>query len=132
MMSNNPIAAMLTKIRNANFMFHEKVSVSLSKIKLKIIEALKKEGFIKDFQVLYLDKKSKNKKVIIVYLKYDNVTKERVIIGLKRVSKYVSLKKIPKVSNGLGIALISTSKGILTDHEARLNKVGGEVLAYIW
>ncbi|MFR0367867.1 30S ribosomal protein S8 [Candidatus Phytoplasma palmae] len=132
MMSKNPIADLLTIIRNANIMFHEKVFVPLSKIKLNILEVLKKEGFIKEFKVLDSNEKGKNKKVIIVYLKYNNITKERSIIGLKRVSKYVSLKKIPKVANGLGIALISTSKGILTDHEARINKVGGEVLAYIW
>ncbi|QTX02791.1 30S ribosomal protein S8 [Candidatus Phytoplasma luffae] len=122
---NNPIADLLTRIRNANIMYHEKVSVPISKFKIKILEVIKKEGFIKDF---YLDKANKK---IIIYLKY-NADKQRIITGLKRVSKYVPVNKIPRVYNGLGIALISTSKGVLTDYEALLQNVGGEVLAYIW
>ncbi|TVY12345.1 30S ribosomal protein S8 [Candidatus Phytoplasma pini] len=124
-MNVNPIADLLTRIRNANIMYYEKVLVPSSKLKINILEVLKKEGFIKDFR---LDKKLKN---ILIQLKYD-LTKKRAITGLKRVSKYVTIAKIPRVLNGLGIALISTSKGILTDYQALSQGVGGQVLAYIW
>ncbi|KND62778.1 30S ribosomal protein S8 [Candidatus Phytoplasma phoenicium] len=123
-MITNPIADLLTRIRNANQMRYEKLSVPRSKLKMKMLEVIKKTGFIKDF---HLDKMQKN---ILVYLKYAD-DKERVIRGLKRVSRYVSVKQIPKVSH-FGIALISTSKGILTNHEALTQKIGGQVLAYIW
>lgn len=123
-MITNPIADLLTRIRNANQMRYEKLLVPRSKMKMKILAVMKKTGFIKDF---HLDKIQKN---ILIYLKYTD-DKERVIKGLKRVSKYVSVKQIPKVSH-FGIALISTSKGILTNHEALSQNIGGQVLAYIW
>ncbi|MDV3198131.1 MAG: 30S ribosomal protein S8 [Vigna little leaf phytoplasma] len=123
-MVTNIIADLLTRIRNANQMYYTKLSVPSSKFKMNILKIIKKEGFIKDF---HLDKDGKN---ILIYLKYTE-NKERVIRGLKRVSKYVSVKKIPKVAN-FGIAIISTSKGLLTNYEALERKIGGEVLAYIW
>ncbi|MDC9031971.1 30S ribosomal protein S8 [Columbia Basin potato purple top phytoplasma] len=126
MMIKNPIADLLTRIRNANIMFYNKVSVPASKLKIELLKVMKKEGFIQDFRV-----EGSSKKSIIIYLKYHD-KKQRAILGLKRVSKNVSVKKIPRVLNGLGIALISTSKGILTDYEAISNNIGGQVLAYIW
>ncbi|NLK12272.1 MAG: 30S ribosomal protein S8 [Candidatus Phytoplasma sp.] len=131
MVMTDPIADMLTRIRNANKMRHPKVEIPASKLKTDILSVLKKEGFIKDFSI-----QNNEKPNIVVTLKYtqDN---ERVIKGLKRISKpglrvYAQVDQLPKVLNGLGVALISTSKGILTDREARLSNVGGEVLAYIW
>lgn len=131
MVMTDPIADLLTRIRNANKERLPKFEVPASKIKVEILSVLKREGYIKDFAVTN-DKFSK----IVVTLKYTE-NNERVIKGLKRISKpglrvYASLDKLPKVLNGLGIALISTSKGILTDREARLQQVGGEVLAYVW
>ncbi|HHY96713.1 30S ribosomal protein S8 [Acholeplasma equifetale] len=131
MVMTDPIADLLTRIRNANKERLPKIEVPASKIKVEILSVLKREGYIKDFAVTN-DKFSK----IVVTLKYTE-NNERVIKGLKRISKpglrvYASLDKLPKVLNGLGIALISTSKGILTDREARLQQVGGEVLAYVW
>jgi small subunit ribosomal protein S8 len=125
-MITDPIADLLTRIRNANAMYHDKVSVPNSKLKMKILEVIKKEGFIKDFYI-----EEPKKRNIIIKLKFSPY-KEKSILGLKRVSQYVTFKNIPKVFNGLGIALISTSKGILTDDEAIKQKIGGEVLAYIW
>ncbi|MDL2292349.1 30S ribosomal protein S8 [Acholeplasma sp. OttesenSCG-928-E16] len=132
MVMTDPIADMLTRIRNANSMRHPKVEMPASNLKEKILEVLKREGYIVGFT-----RQSKNNKdSLIVTLKYTE-NKERVIKGLKRISKpglrtYAQVEQLPKVLNGLGIALISTSKGILTDREARLAQVGGEVLAYIW
>ena len=126
------IADMLTRIRNANQMRYEEVSVPASNIKKEIARILKEEGFIKDYKV-----DSDNAQgTIILTLKYTD-KKERVITGLKRISKpglrvYAKSDEIPKVLNGLGIAIISTSKGIMTDKEARKENIGGEVLAYIW
>ncbi|WP_334331147.1 30S ribosomal protein S8 [Candidatus Phytoplasma prunorum] len=130
MVMTDNIADMLTRIRNANQMHHSQVIVPISKLKLAILKVLKEEGFIKNFFIKEL------KREIIISLKY-TFERERVIKGLKKVSKpglkvYASVEKIPKVLGGLGIALISTNKGILTDNKARLEKVGGEVLAYIW
>jgi len=132
MVMTDPIADMLTRIRNANRMRHEKVEMPASRLKADILTVLKKEGFIVDYSVAKDDVQGK----IVVTLKYTD-TKERVIKGLKRISKpglrvYTSVDELPKVLNGLGIALISTSKGIMTDREARLAQVGGEVLAYVW
>ncbi|WCA22647.1 30S ribosomal protein S8 [Candidatus Phytoplasma oryzae] len=128
MMITDPIADLLTRIRNANIMNYEKVLVPSSKLKIKILEIMKKEGFIKNFII----KPTKDiKKTILIQLKYNSL-KEKSILGLKRISRYVSAKKIPRVLNGLGIALISTSQGILTDYEAISKKIGGQVLAYIW
>jgi len=132
MVMTDPIADMLTRIRNANKMRHVKVEMPASRLKADILSVLKKEGFIVDFTTVKDSAQGK----IVVTLKYTSL-KERVIKGLKRISKpglrvYVSVDDLPKVLNGLGIALISTSKGILTDREARLAQVGGEVLAYVW
>ena len=126
------IADMLTRIRNANSMSYEEVSVPSSKLKVEIARILKEEGFIKDYKVV----SEGVEKNILLTLKYGK-KKERVITGLKRISKpglrvYVRNDEVPKVLNGLGIAIISTSKGIMTDKEARKLNIGGEVLAYVW
>ena len=128
----DPIADMLTRIRNANSSKHKTVDIPASKMKLGIAEILFKEGYIKSFEKI----ENENQGIIRVTLKYDEKGK-RVIDGLKRISKpglrvYASKEDLPKVLNGLGIALISTSKGIMTDSQARKAGVGGEVLAYIW
>ena len=126
------IADMLTRIRNANQMRYEEVIVPASNIKVSIAKILKAEGYIKNYKLVNND----NEKNILLTLKYTN-KKERVITGLKRISKpglrvYAKKGEIPKVLNGLGIAIISTSKGIMTDRDARKENIGGEVLAYIW
>ena len=131
-MVTDPIADMLTRIRNANQMRYKEVEVPASKIKIEIARILKEEGFIKDYKVVKNDAQG----TIELTLKYGD-KKERVITGLKRISKpglrvYAKSDEIPKVLNGLGIAIISTSKGIMTDKEARRQNLGGEVLAYIW
>lgn len=128
----DPIGDMLTRIRNANTNKHESVNVPQSKTKLTIAEILKKEGFIVDYKSTVVDKV----KMIEVTLKY-GPNGEKVIQGLKRISKpglriYANAEQLPKVINGLGIAIISTNKGIITDKEARKLNVGGEVLAYVW
>ena len=128
----DPIADMLTRIRNANQMHYKEVEVPASKIKLEIAKILKETGFIEDYKV----KKNNVQNIIVLNLKYGK-NKERVITGLKRISKpglrvYAKTEELPKVLNGLGIAIISTSKGIMTDKEARKASLGGEVLAYIW
>ena len=132
MVMTDPIADMLTRVRNANRMRHEKVEMPASRLKADILAVLKKEGFIVGYNVAKDGVQGK----IVVTLKYTDL-KERVIKGLKRISKpglrvYTSVDELPKVLNGLGVALISTSKGIMTDREARLAQVGGEVLAYVW
>ena len=126
------IADMLTRIRNANSMRYTEVKVPASNLKLELARILKEEGFIKDYKVL--DEKVQG--MILLTLKYGQ-NKERVITGLKRISKpglrvYAKADEVPKVLNGLGIAVISTSKGVMTDKEARKQNLGGEVLAYIW
>ena len=128
----DPIADMLTRIRNANSAKHKTVDIPSSKMKLGMIEILFKEGYIKAFEEIENDTQG----VIRVTLKYDEEGR-RVIDGLKRISKpglriYASKEELPKVLNGLGIAIISTSKGLKTDKEARELGVGGEVLAYVW
>jgi small subunit ribosomal protein S8 len=132
MNTTDPIADMLTRIRNANTSKHKTVDIPESNIKLAIAKILFKEGYIKSFEQI----STENQGIIRITLKYDEKGK-RVIAGLKRISKpglrvYAAKDELPKVLNGLGIALISTSKGIMTDKEARENGVGGEVLAYIW
>ncbi len=127
----DPIADLLTRIRNANKMHHEKVSIPSSTLKLNILKVLKEEGFIADYVVI----EDKKQNVIEVTLKYNN--NEAVIKGLRRISKpglrkYTDVENLPKVLHGLGIAIISTSKGVMTDSEARKQKIGGEVLAYVW
>ena len=126
------IADMLTRIRNANSMGYEEVTVPASKLKVELARILKEEGFIKEYKVVSEDVQ----KNILLTLKYGN-KKEKVITGLKRISKpglrvYVKSDEVPKVLNGLGIAIMSTSKGIMTDKEARKLNIGGEVLAYVW
>ena len=126
------IADMLTRIRNANSMRYTEVKVPASKLKLELARILKEEGFIKNYKAV--DENVQG--MIYLTLKYGE-NKERVITGLKRISKpglrvYAKASEIPKVLNGLGIAIISTSKGIMTDKEARKQNLGGEVLAYIW
>ena len=128
----DPIADMLTRIRNANSNKHNTVVIPQSKTKLAIAEILKEEGFIVDYTVV----DSEQGKMIEVTLKY-GPNGEKVIQGLKRISKpglriYSNAEQLPKVLNGLGIAIISTSKGIITDKNARKLNVGGEVLAYVW
>ncbi|KRN03127.1 30S ribosomal protein S8 [Levilactobacillus senmaizukei DSM 21775 = NBRC 103853] len=132
MSMTDPIADFLTRIRNANMVRHESLEVPASKIKRDIAEILKREGFIRNVEYIDDDKQG----IIRVFLKYgkDN---QRVISGLKRISKpglrsYVKADSVPKVLNGLGIAIISTSEGVVTDKEARAKKIGGEVLAYVW
>ena len=130
-MMTDPIADMLVRIKNANAMRHETVAIPTSKIKTAILAVLKNEGFIADY-VVSTDVKS----VTTVTLKY-NENNQRVIRGLKRISKpslpvYTSAEELPKVLNGLGVAIISTSQGIMTDKQARKLNIGGEVLAYVW
>lgn len=132
MNTTDPIADMLTRIRNANTSKHTEVDIPASNMKKAIAQILVDEGYIKSFEEVEDGKQG----ILKVTLKYDENGK-RVISGLKRISKpglriYVNKEDVPQVINGLGIALISTSKGIMTDKEARKQGVGGEVLAYIW
>lgn len=132
MVMTDPIADMLTRIRNANSVRHEKLEVPASNIKKEIATILKNEGFIRDAEFIEDNKQG----IIRIFLKY-GPNNERVISGLKRISKpglrvYVKSDEVPRVLGGLGIALISTSKGVITDKEARRQKIGGEVLAYVW
>ena len=132
MVMTEPIADYLTRIRNANMAKHDSVEIPASNIKKSISEILKREGFIRDYEVADDNKQG----VIKVFLKY-GPNGERVISGLKRISKpglrnYVGAEDLPKVLNGLGIAIVSTSAGVITDKEARQKNVGGEVIAYIW
>ena len=131
-MVTDPIADMLTRIRNANQMRYKEVKIPASNLKVELAKILKEEGFIEDYKLLKDDVQG----TIVVTLKYGD-NKERVITGLKRISKpglrvYAKNDEVPKVLNGLGIAIISTSKGIMTDKQARKENIGGEVLAYIW
>ena len=128
----DPIADFLTRIRNANMVRHESLEVPASTIKLEIAKILQREGFVREVEFIEDDKQG----IIRVFLKYGK-NDERVITNLKRISKpglrvYVKADEVPKVLNGLGIAVISTSEGILTDKEARERNTGGEVLAYVW
>ena len=128
-MVNDIIADMLTRIRNANQMKYDSVEVLVSKLTKEIARILKAEGYISEYSI------ADNK--MTLNLKYSEGKKERVITGLKRISKpglrvYAKHSELPRVLNGLGIAIISTSKGIMTDRDARKENLGGEVLAYIW
>ncbi len=132
MVMTDPIADMLTRIRNANTVRHEKLDVPASKMKIEIADILKREGYIRDYEVIEDNKQG----VLRIFLKY-GPNDERVITGLKRISKpglrvYAKADEVPKVLNGLGTAIVSTSKGVLSDKEARAQSVGGEVIAYIW
>ena len=132
MVMTDPIADMLTRIRNANQMKHLTVLVPASKIKLEILNVIKNEGYIEDVEFVEDGKQG----TIKVTLKYTE-KKERVIKGITRISKpglrvYAKSTEMPKVLNGLGIAIVSTSKGLMTDKNARKESLGGEVLAYVW
>ena len=132
MTMTDPIAGMLTRIRNANTVGHETVEVPASKMKISIAQILKDEGYIKDFEVIEDNKQG----MINIALKY-GANKERVISGLKKISKpglkvYAKKDEVPKVLGGLGIAIISTSKGVISDKAAREQGVGGEVICYVW
>lgn len=132
MTMTDPIADMLTRIRNASAARHEEVEMPSSKIKLSIAEILKREGFISDFEVV----KGKSYDILKLRLAY-GPNRESLINGIKRISKpglrvYAKRAEIPRVLGGLGIAIISTSNGLLTDREAREKNVGGEVIAYVW
>jgi len=128
----DPVADMLTRIRNANSEKHEFVDVPASNMKKAVADILLKEGYVKSVQIIEDDKQG----VIRINLKYGQ-NKQKVISGLKRISKpglrvYASTEELPKVLGGLGIAIISTSRGIMTDKDARKENIGGEVLAYVW
>lgn len=129
---SDPIADMLTRIRNANIVRHDTLEIPGSNMKKEIAAILKSEGFVKNVEYIEDDKQG----MIRVFMKYSNEN-ERVITGLKRISKpglrvYAKREELPRVLNGLGIALISTSEGVLTEKEARKRNLGGEVLAYVW
>jgi len=133
MTMSDPIADMLTRIRNANTAKHDTVDVPASKMKLAIADILLKEGYIAKYDVL----EDGVFKTIRITLKYGADKNEKIITGLKRISKpglrvYAGAEELPKVLGGLGIAIISTNKGLLTDKEARKQNVGGEVLAFVW
>ncbi|MCI6583907.1 MAG: 30S ribosomal protein S8 [Mobiluncus porci] len=132
MTMTDPIADMLTRLRNASSAYHESVSMPYSKLKAAIANILQTEGYIKDYQV----EEARVGKTLVLNLKY-GAKRERAISGVKRVSKpglrvYAKSNKLPKVLGGLGVAIISSSSGLLTDREAADKGVGGEVVAYIW
>jgi small subunit ribosomal protein S8 len=131
-MVTDPIADMLARIRNSSMAEHEKVDIPASRLKIRLAELLKDEGFIKNFRVI----EDRKQGTLRVYLKY-GPGQERVITGLRRVSKpgrrqYVGADRVPNVLGGMGVAILSTPRGVLPDREARRLKVGGEVLCYVW
>ena len=133
MTTNDPIAAMLTRIRNANTAKHDTVDVPVSKMKLAIADILVDEGYVEKYDLV----DNGNFKDIRITLKYGKDKNDKIIAGLKRISKpglrvYASREELPKVLGGLGIAIISTNKGVMTDKKARELNVGGEVLAFVW
>jgi len=128
----DPIADMLARIRNGGMAEHEKVDIPASRLRVRLAEILKEEGFIKNFRLI----EDRKQGVLRVYLKYGS-GQERVITGLRRVSKpgrrlYVTADKIPSVLGGMSVAILSTSRGVMTDRESRKLQVGGEVLCYVW
>ena len=130
MITTDPIADMLTRIRNANSAYHEKVEMPASTVKAAVLNILKEEGFVKNFESV------NNGKTLKVTLKYGS-NKEKVISGIKRISKpglrvYAKKEELPRVLGGLGIAVISTSQGVMSDKTARKLGLGGEVIAYVW
>ena len=132
MVMTDPIADLLTRIRNANLVHHDKVEIPASKIKRAIVQILKDEGFVRDYEVLADGKQG----ILRVSLKY-GPERDRVITGIKRISKpglrvYAKREQLPKVLGGLGIAIISTSQGLMSDKQARKGNLGGEVLAFVW
>jgi small subunit ribosomal protein S8 len=133
MAMSDPIADMLTRIRNANSAKHNTVDIPASRVKEAICKILVSEGFVKGYEIVGDD----IKKNIRVWLKYGRDKNEKVISGIRRISKpglrvYAGSEDIPRVLNGMGIAIISTNKGIITDKTARQQKVGGEIIAYVW
>ena len=131
-MVTDPVADLLARIRNGSLAEHEKVDIPASKVKVRIAELLKEEGFVKNFRLI----EDKKQGILRVYLKY-GPGQERVITGLRRVSKpgrrlYVGADKIPSVLGGMGVAVLSTPRGVLPDREARRQRVGGEVLCFVW
>lgn len=130
--TTDPIADLLTRIRNANRANHDSLEIASSRIKLEVVKILQREGFIKEYELIQQQPQNKIK----IHLKY-GARREKVITNLRRISKpglrvYVGKERIPRVLRGLGIAIVSTSQGLLTDREARKNGVGGEVLCYVW
>ena len=132
MSMSDPVADFLTRVRNASEVYHETLEVSASKLKVELARIMKEEGFIRDYKYIEDNKQGK----LRVYLKY-GPNEEKVVTGLKRISRpglrvYAKKDELPKVLGGLGIAVISSSRGLLTDKEARKEGVGGEVVCYIW
>ena len=132
-MLSDPIGDMLTRIRNANMARHTSVEMPSSKVKVAIANILVKEGYVKSYEI----SQGEVKKTMRITLKYGRNKNEKVIAGLKRISKpglrvYAGCDDLPRVLNGLGLAIVSTNKGILTDREAREQGIGGEVLAFVW
>lgn len=131
-MMTDPIADMLTRVRNANLAVHDKVHMPASRVKVEIAKVLRDEGYIKNFKVLEVD----NRPVLRIFLKY-GAGDQRILSGLQRVSRpglrvYATSRRLPRVLNGLGIAILSTSQGIMAERVARDRGVGGEVLCYVW
>ena len=131
-MHSDTMADMLTRIRNASRAEHEKVDIPASRLKLRITEVLKEEGFVKNFRIIEDGKQG----TLRVYLKY-GTGGEKIISGLVRVSRpgrrvYVAKDRIPSILGGMGVAIVSTSRGVMTDRETRKQQLGGEVLAYVW
>jgi small subunit ribosomal protein S8 len=134
MTMTDPIADMLTRIRNANVAMHDDVTMPSSKLKESLAEVLQKEGYIQSFRID--QEEGKPSKTLTIHMKYSEA-RERVITGIRRVSKpglrvYTKADAVPRVLGGLGVAVVSTSKGLLTDREARRQRIGGEVLCYVW
>ena len=134
MTMTDPIADMLTRISNANVAMHDDVTIPSSKLKESLAEVLQKEGYIQSFRVD--QEEGKPSKTLIIDMKYSEA-RERVITGIRRVSKpglrvYTKAEAVPRVLGGLGVAVVSTSKGLLTDREARRQRIGGEILCYVW
>ncbi len=131
-MMTDPIADMLTRIRNANLAVHDRVDIPASRLKVEIAKILRAEGYIKNFKVLEADKR----RILRIYLKYGQGN-QRIIIGLRRVSRpglrvYATSRRLPRVMSGLGVAILSTSQGIMSERAAKDRAVGGEVLCYVW
>ena len=133
MSMTDPIADMLTRIRNANMAGHERVEIPSSKIKAEIARILAEEGFVRNFRLLEDGKQG----ILRIYLKYGNTKKEKVITNLRRISKpgrriYAKSDSLPRVYGGLGVAILSTSNGVKTTPQCRREKIGGEILCYVW
>lgn len=133
MSMTDPIADMLTRIRNANMAGHERVEIPASKIKAEIARILGEEGFIRNYRLIEDGKQG----ILRIYLKYGSTKKEKVITNLKRISKpgrrvYGKADKLPRVYGGLGVAILSTSKGLKTTPQCRTERIGGEILCYVW